>query len=473
VIRFSAALVTIAIGVLLGGVATSKLLLVYIAIVVSAVALIALAVGVVLKRAELFGEGQALPPAAAGASAGLSADVGANLDRDSHDRIGQNGLMPAPPSPLPGTAALPDPGQPPSTQPLSSRRQYARYAYGRDGADAAERPANPVPSREPAPSWEPAPSRDREPWRAADRDRPAPSWHPAPGFTPAAGSPADTGRGGRHAAPADTGHGAAAASTGTGRGTPAPSSPSTSNVPDAPSWFDRLDRLAAAHVSPVPDSTAVPDSSPADSAPDVEEDWPTRYSWLDDEDSDTPTDMAESTGEPAAQATDEAGSPDTGSPDTGSPDTGSPNTVSWDLGSWDPGSWGTVSRDEDEDASADRGEPDATETAALSLSQATERTQTRPAADPAPAGTGDDTGADTGTGTAKGTDSAEVTGADPGGGSKSGSLKLVTVVPGVKRYHDGNCILIRFMQADDVEQLTIPAAKETGCTPCAACQPED
>jgi len=56
VIRFSAALVAVAIGVLLGGIATSKLLLVYIAIVVSAVALVALAIGVVLKREELFGD---------------------------------------------------------------------------------------------------------------------------------------------------------------------------------------------------------------------------------------------------------------------------------------------------------------------------------------------------------------------------------------------------------------------------------
>ena len=67
-IRFSAALVAVAIGVLIGGIATSKLLLVYIAIAVSAVALVALAIGVVLKREELFGEGQGLAPAGAGAS---------------------------------------------------------------------------------------------------------------------------------------------------------------------------------------------------------------------------------------------------------------------------------------------------------------------------------------------------------------------------------------------------------------------
>ena len=66
-IRFSAGLVVVAIGVLIGGVATSKLLLVYIAIGLSVAALIALAIGVVLKREELFGEQQrTTAPAAAG-----------------------------------------------------------------------------------------------------------------------------------------------------------------------------------------------------------------------------------------------------------------------------------------------------------------------------------------------------------------------------------------------------------------------
>ena len=69
-IRFSAVLVAVAIAVLLGGIATGKLLLVYIAIVVSAAAMLALAIGVVLKREELFG-GQGLVPADAGTSPAL------------------------------------------------------------------------------------------------------------------------------------------------------------------------------------------------------------------------------------------------------------------------------------------------------------------------------------------------------------------------------------------------------------------
>ena len=66
-IRFSAGLVVVAIGVLIGGVATSKLSLVYVAIAVSAVALVVLAIGVALKRDELFGGGPELAPAKAGA----------------------------------------------------------------------------------------------------------------------------------------------------------------------------------------------------------------------------------------------------------------------------------------------------------------------------------------------------------------------------------------------------------------------
>ena len=82
-IRFSAGLVVVAIGVLIGGVATSKLLLVYVAIAVSAVALLALAIGVVVKREELFGGGQGLVPAGAGAGPGCgrpSAGTGESLD---------------------------------------------------------------------------------------------------------------------------------------------------------------------------------------------------------------------------------------------------------------------------------------------------------------------------------------------------------------------------------------------------------
>ena len=76
-IRFSAGLVVVALGVLIGGVVTSKLSLVYVSIAVSVVALIAWGIGVFLKRGELreelFGGRPELVPAGAGVGAGLSA----------------------------------------------------------------------------------------------------------------------------------------------------------------------------------------------------------------------------------------------------------------------------------------------------------------------------------------------------------------------------------------------------------------
>jgi hypothetical protein len=48
----------------------------------------------------------------------------------------------------------------------------------------------------------------------------------------------------------------------------------------------------------------------------------------------------------------------------------------------------------------------------------------------------------------------------------------VTVVPGVPRYHNPHCLLIRFMGQDDLEKMTLGAARQAGCTPCRACLPD-
>ena len=55
-IRFSALLVAVALGLLVAGVVTSKLMLVYVAIGVSGIALLALGAGALIKRNELFGK---------------------------------------------------------------------------------------------------------------------------------------------------------------------------------------------------------------------------------------------------------------------------------------------------------------------------------------------------------------------------------------------------------------------------------
>jgi hypothetical protein len=59
---------------------------------------------------------------------------------------------------------------------------------------------------------------------------------------------------------------------------------------------------------------------------------------------------------------------------------------------------------------------------------------------------------------------AELAGPDPG--------MEVTVVPGVPRYHNANCILIRFMGDSDLDKMTLAAARDAGCTPCRACLPD-
>ena len=61
-IRFSAFLVAVAVGLLVAGVVTSRLMLVYAAIGVSGVALLALAIGALIKRRELFGQPESLVP---------------------------------------------------------------------------------------------------------------------------------------------------------------------------------------------------------------------------------------------------------------------------------------------------------------------------------------------------------------------------------------------------------------------------
>ncbi|HEY2519442.1 MAG TPA: hypothetical protein VGJ19_04985 [Streptosporangiaceae bacterium] len=48
----------------------------------------------------------------------------------------------------------------------------------------------------------------------------------------------------------------------------------------------------------------------------------------------------------------------------------------------------------------------------------------------------------------------------------------VTVVPGVPRYHRSECILIRFMGDNDLQRMPVEQAREAGCTPCRACQPD-
>jgi hypothetical protein len=460
VIRFSAGLVTFAIGVLIGGAATSKLLLVYIAILVSAVALISLAIGVVLKREELFGERQGLVTAAAVASPGLPVSAG---DKQESSR---NGRVTSPPSPFPGTAAVPDSWQldsrePDHREPDSARPAYGRYAYGAPshGAGAHREPpqspgqnADDQPTQPTQPSWAAASEATsggatvsgedtRSSWSAPPADdAQASSWHPVPSFTPAAGGSAP------------------------------------------PSWFDRP-RTPPADAGGPPARSWERPVPPVDAAAAADRDdhWPIRYAWLDDEE---PGEPAQAT----LAADSSAADPDVGDGqadrddaadgnwnedqeehqapqaqaqrDEAADDTPADVTSAFEANVTGGPRDGAAVADVDDVSPADT-LPIAAQDLAHETDLAPEPRRNADEAD-APDGTPDD----------------ELTGDEPADDTparsgRPGSAKLFVVVPGVPRYHDANCILIRFMAEDDVQKVTVAEAKDTGCTPCAACQPED
>jgi hypothetical protein len=500
VIRFSAALVAVAIGVLIGGIATSKLLLVYIAIVVSAVALVALATGVVLRREELFGEGQAL----AGAGPGLPAHAG-----EGHSEVvpsAQVAAQVAPPPPFAGAAAGYAGASGTSAPALSGTDLFAaRPAPAVKGGTAMGRPAGPVPP------WEtPAASGS---WSSS-----APDWMPATQAGQAA-SPVGGARSGASSARQDPPPGGApgrsvsdwgVSDAGSDAGTQAaaiapwpwavPSSsvssdPVSSEVPAArpdtgsgappPSWFGRLGDPSAPkatvpeHTGPEhtgPEETVTPVGAvPGETASrDADDDWPARYSWLHDEADDNQAHETIAVGRASGERESKPPAPvDTASgsaPEGPAPlkpdvpgrsgedaDTGqlAPPTVAAPALTGPPvppvpDTMADVPRDTAEEPDGDvsalagLGDPDG-----LSLDS-----DSRPVAEK----------------TSEAEAASEVRSA-PAADAAAGTGR-VAVVRGVPRYHEPDCVLIRFMPEGDLQKLTIPQAREQGCTPCAACQPE-
>jgi len=463
VIRFSAGLVVVAIGVLIGGVATSKLSLVYVAIAVSAVALVALAIGVALKRDELFGGGPELAPAGAGASSGMpvghSVDAADVRDKAGHVREDQQPIQPKK-VPGPATAAFeaaaaaqasaaaatvaapvttppvtPPPVSPPTGGPTADSSPvrnpppaHRPAAFGQASAREGDSAAD-WQTRSPQPPW-------------SSGDQASPAWAPKEQVT--AASPPTVPQAGTASVPprawgdADQ---AAAPTTRAGSGTV------------APSWFDRLNQPAAVPVAaaPVPPTGTDPakaepqkaaDPSGATDA-DIDDDWPTRYSWLEDEE----TDEAAEAGQPTetAEVADVA------------------ETVPAETAAAEPAADEAASTAEP--ASPDVESPDAD--AEVHLATADDVVTVDPAdetAEPAQTAEPDQTHA---------VDTAhEDEDEDEPSAPQSADSKLVTVIPGVPRYHDPDCILIRFMDDEDIARKSIHEAKAANCTPCAACQPE-
>lgn len=71
-------------------------------------------------------------------------------------------------------------------------------------------------------------------------------------------------------------------------------------------------------------------------------------------------------------------------------------------------------------------------------------------------------------------DQADPTDEEPAVQDAPPSTQTVRILSGTKRYHRSNCALIEDIadDADDLESLPVEEAKARGCTPCLVCQPD-
>jgi hypothetical protein len=410
VIRFSAALVVVAVGVLVGGMAASSLLLVYVAIGLSVAALVALAIGVALKREEIFGE-------QGRASAGVVSDrptpVGQEVNA-ARAGLGQE---------RPGSAA-------------AAGRDVFGEPFGqaaRDRTTWAAAPAAPGPE---IPPWQ-------ERFASSAPQQPAARTRLDPAQTRAdtAQTRADlaktrTDLTETKADPARTKADIAEAKadlTGTKADTAETKADIASGDQSAElNWFDRFASAQPADSSP--DDEPVADVGPADSP-------------AGDARAEAEAENATVENATVENATVEDTAADTAE-DEEAEDEEKAETVGIDA---------TAANTDTEDAGTEDADTEDADTEDAGIEDADTETK--------------DTAAE-----AKAEDSAPAEAADsPPDGDQDLSgqrQREVTVVPGVPRYHDANCILIRFMGDDDLQRMTLDEATEAGCTPCRACTPE-
>jgi hypothetical protein len=599
VIRFSAALVVVAIGVLIGGVATSSLLLVYVAIGISAAALLALAVGVLLKRDELFaeearsagvtgngtemGSSARTPSAAEGASAGgasqprVAAGVGGSaygdpvfgdsvfrdgdsVFRDSalrdtasgdasfgnasfgdwaltrsaqqspvqHAHDGTSGRLGAWPPPAFGSPAAPAAGDapppgtlPPGTLPSGTPSPIPPASF--------RRPPAPQTRADPVLPWS-----DSLPTRVDIGGAPA-------GSTSAPGKPPfgdlEPGEAARSATPRSPNEDAESLPSGSSGGQFAWRDITwDDNASDEPGGGEQ-DSGERDHAAS--DARTATAAAPASTVPPPST---ARPSWLDDvddaSDADQPLDRSERDDSPLAAVGEADDLPGSGESSHHWQSGAEGDGLTYDVGP-DHAAASGFTEDAEADADVESNGIDLDATAALDILPGLDAATGsdlvadtgRDAWTSLDADTGSDPVADTGRGAWTSLDADTGTNPDAGastdldGGSETGrdawmkpapetgadldagadpdaelpgapddddsapaesglpsdgtaaavpsATGQVTVVPGVPRYHEENCILIRFMADGNVQRMTVPEAEKAGCTPCRACQSED
>jgi hypothetical protein len=347
VIRFSALLVAVAVGLLVAGVVTSKLTVVYVAIGVSGVALLALAVGALVKRKELFGPSAPAEPQRARPE---PAAVHVSPGQPAPQAVPWGATVPTA-SAWSAAAAQPAPsraGYLPAEQPLPPQpRRPAAFTPRPPAGPPSPAPGVPVPGPS---AWEWPP------------DAPATQEMPRIGAAPAPAS----------ATPAAP---------------PVPPAPATPPPPAAPpEWPPPAAAFVPKVASPPPEDQPAP-AEDQHEAEDQPQDGP-------------PAEQTQQLPVAASTATDAP------------------------------------------PASSEEHEPSPEAAEAPEAADTTEAAEAPEAAD-----------------TTEAPDTADL-------------QREVTVVPGVPRYHTPQCLLIRFMGEDDLEKMTLGAARQAGCTPCRACLPD-
>jgi len=355
VIRFSAFLVAVAVGLLVAGVVTSKLALVYVAIGVSGVALLALGAGALIKRNELFGKQAPAEP-----------ELARPAPAAGHVPAAQPEPQLAPwEAAVPAASAWPSAAT--ATQPAPSRAGYL----------PAEQPVRPQPF---------AP----QPFAPQAAEAPAAAW--GSGFPSPAERPAES--------PADVPRRPAAFTPRTPSNPPSPAPEVPAPAPGGWEW--RVDAPATQPFREVPRETP----PPAPPQPPAQDELPAQ---------DEPPDEQEP------------------SPAADDPEEDQPTRVFSAVAS-------TVTESAPEAAPSASDSPEPEPELATPEPEPEPEPEPQPEPEPAPAGLD--------------------------------LQREVTVVPGVPRYHNPHCLLIRFMGQDDLENMTLGAAREAGCTPCRACLPD-
>jgi hypothetical protein len=516
VIRFSASLVVVGLGLLVAGGITSKLVLIYVSIAICAVALLFLIIGAIVNRAELLGHEpdgiasgqtetggyageQSKEPEPAASTVGVGAPAGASraYARENADSPGY-GTTATPPD-RPREASSPR-GAQPASHDFPGYERFAGDAERRRSGEPPKRPARPSsepsrPSSEPSrPFVEPEPTRmdltaadvreagrkdrDRTDSNRAERDRAdqnRPERQPVdPAFTDpnptrmdlTAADIREAGRQERTRPSQDRPERDRPERDRSGPGRPERDRPDEQPFTDpAPTRMDlgpalrerekqerekqereQRDRSGAGGTSapaPTQPATGRPDKllvgRPDGKTP-----------------PDRPTVPADAT---ARSGTDP------------SPDQPAGNDAGDTRGPAERAAVGTSpARPADDETTSDpaasKGASERPAEVAATREQPTLTPATReqPTLTPAapdrdqPADDGKDSPADSGS---AGRKVSALSGQD-----------VVTVVPGVPRYHRSDCILIRFMGDSDLQRMSVERAQEAGCTPCRACQPD-